>query len=764
MSYGLPGLLPLQAGKLQWRGTRFPAFLANGDKKDTADEPAGDYKTSKTVSFSNESACAARLFAHSHNELLTLPEENAAKIVRRNPMRFLPRFGLAGAATIAMASILVLALGAVALTNDALIQEQIAGEAVHRQDASLRIAATIMERDIPGLKVSWGKNGDVERITANDLPGGFASHAMIDSIGRMTGQTATLFTLDEASKGFIRRTTNVMKPDGSRAVGTPLDPKGTVLPVVSRGETYRGETTILDVPYYTIYQPVFSPAGKVIGIVYAGVRSAEIKGMADRFAMSIGITAGAALLVAIALMVVFMRRILGPLPRLTEAAGALANGRNDVNIPYRHLKNELGAMAQALEVFRVNALAKLDLERRADAERQNHEAERLSGLKEREASAAERSISVDHLADALTRLSQGDLTIRIDKPFPAELERLRTDFNGSIDNLSKAFARLRGEAATVAESGAEMRISAAELSSRTEQQAASLEETAAALDEMTATVRTAAERAREASGVAADTQHSTEASARVVSNAVEAMGRIEKAANEISTIINVIDEIAFQTNLLALNAGVEAARAGEAGKGFAVVAQEVRELAQRSATAAKDIKALITKSGEEVAGGVKLVSQTGEALTTISGQVNRINGLIGAIATSSGEQSAGLQDINAAVNRMDQFTQKNAAMVEETTAVTHKLAESASTLSELLSGFRVVGGAEWAERMRSLHNPVAEKPAAAAAPQAHRLQSTAKAAPRPAPSPARSLQGKLAGSFSSATATNTAVNADWEEF
>ncbi|MET0747220.1 MAG: methyl-accepting chemotaxis protein, partial [Rhizobium sp.] len=227
----------------------------------------------------------------------------------------------------------------------------------------------------------------------------------------------------------------------------------------------------------------------------------------------------------------------------------------------------------------------------------------------------------------------------------------------------------------------------------------------------------------------------------VVRNAVDAMGRIEQASREISQIINVIDEIAFQTNLLALNAGVEAARAGEAGKGFAVVAQEVRELAQRSATAAKDIKALITKSGGEVQAGVRLVQETGEALSEIETRVLAINDHIHSIATSAREQSTGLQEVNIAINQMDQVTQQNAAMVEETSAATHKLTGEADSLVRLVSGFKVTGARN--------------------APVVARVESH-----RPVQSPARKMMGTVARAMSGSRggAAAQAASQEWEEF
>ena len=226
-----------------------------------------------------------------------------------------------------------------------------------------------------------------------------------------------------------------------------------------------------------------------------------------------------------------------------------------------------------------------------------------------------------------------------------------------------------------------------DLSRRTEQQAASLEETAAALEQITATVARSAEGATEAGGVVRGAQSEAVDGQAVVGRAIAAMGEIERSSSEIGAIIGVIDEIAFQTNLLALNAGVEAARAGDAGRGFAVVASEVRALAQRSASAAKEIKTLITESGRQVGAGVALVGDTGHALERIAGQIQRLTVIAEEIAASSHEQSSGLQQVNIAVNQMDQVTQQNAAMVEESTAASHALASDAVELDRMMGQF-----------------------------------------------------------------------------
>ncbi|MGL3606444.1 methyl-accepting chemotaxis protein [Rhizobium sp. G187] len=301
----------------------------------------------------------------------------------------------------------------------------------------------------------------------------------------------------------------------------------------------------------------------------------------------------------------------------------------------------------------------------------------------------ERVGNVDRLAASLKAMSEGDLSRPISEPFLPALEKLRQDFNLASGKLRETLQTILSNAGTIAAASQQIQSASGELAKRTEQQAASVEETAAALEEITTTVSDSSHRAQDAGQMVRRTKDSAEHSGHVVGQAVDAMGKIEHSSAEISNIIGVIDEIAFQTNLLALNAGVEAARAGEAGKGFAVVAQEVRELAQRSAKAAKEIKTLITASNEHVKSGVNLVGETGRALEDIVRQVTEVDGNVAAIVEASKEQAVGLKEINTAVNTIDQGTQQNAAMVEETTAAAFSLAREAQQLFALLGQFNI---------------------------------------------------------------------------
>ncbi|WP_313196846.1 methyl-accepting chemotaxis protein [Rhizobium sp.] len=443
-------------------------------------------------------------------------------------------------------------------------------------------------------------------------------------------------------------------------------------------------------------------------------------------------------------MLIAQKGVTTPMARLRERMASLAAGETEAEIDGLDRRDEIGQMAEAVAIFRDNALERQRLEQEADDNRSLSEKERIEREAAKAREAADVKYAVDNLAEALNQLSNGDVSYRIEQPFTGTLDGVRNDFNSSASKLQEALEQVAGNARSIEAGSAEIRSAADDLAKRTEQQAASVEETAAALEEITTTVKDAARRATEAGSLVTRTRQGAEKSGEVVRSAVKAMEEIERSSGEIGNIIGVIDDIAFQTNLLALNAGVEAARAGEAGKGFAVVAQEVRELAQRSANAAKEIKTLITASNHQVQNGVHLVGETGKALEMIVAEVQEINRHVAAIVESAQEQSSGLQQINTAVNTMDQDTQKNAAMVEEQTAASHGLARDVASLNALLAQFRLSGASS--ERSARVST---------------KSVRSAQVDETPTTSPARALGRKLAGAFSG----NTALKSDsWEEF
>jgi methyl-accepting chemotaxis protein len=396
------------------------------------------------------------------------------------------------------------------------------------------------------------------------------------------------------------------------------------------------------------------------------------------------------------LIYVTRRNVSALLARITRGMDQVGEGRLDETVPGLSRGDDIGRMARRVDQFRVAAIEKRALEQQAEQHRAAAEAARQRQEAEREAAAARQTFVVESVARGLHKLSEGDLLFRLEAPFQADYEMLRTDFNTAMDKMRDVMQSIVGSAQAVRSATSEITSASDDLSRRTEQQAASLEETAAALDEITQTVRRASESAQAAQTLVGTTQDDAETSSHVVRETVDAMGSIEASSKQISNIIGVIDEIAFQTNLLALNAGVEAARAGDAGRGFAVVATEVRALAQRSADAAKEIKALISASGQQVETGVRLVDETGQTLTRISERVAQLNQLVRSIASSAKEQATALSEVNVAVNQMDQVTQQNAAMVEEATAASHGLAGEAEGLTQLVAQFRierVTGGA-----------------------------------------------------------------------
>lgn len=423
-----------------------------------------------------------------------------------------------------------------------------------------------------------------------------------------------------------------------------------------------------------------------------------------------------------------VRSITKPAGGLTEAMTRLADNDTTVEVPGTERGDEMGAMARAVEVFKENALAKITLEEEqqaaSEAERRREEKERahqgavMAEVSEVIEAAATGDLgrridlggkegfllslcqgvnslvsmtesTLKDMAGVLEGLAHGDLTHRIEADYEGLFGRLKDDMNGTVNKLFETVTRINQGSDEIANAAREVAAGSTDLSERTEQQASSLEETAASMEELSGTVKQNAANAQDAKRLAAETWEKAFSGSDVVGQAVAAMERIEGSSRKIGEIVGLIEEIAFQTNLLALNAAVEAARAGDAGKGFAVVAQEVRDLAQRSSQASKEIKSLIAKSSEEVQSGANLVKGAGGTLADIVNSVKKVADLVAEIASASQEQASGITEVNTAVSHMDDMTQRNAALVEESTAAAQSLQEQAQELTRLMNFFKV---------------------------------------------------------------------------
>jgi methyl-accepting chemotaxis protein len=446
-------------------------------------------------------------------------------------------------------------------------------------------------------------------------------------------------------------TTNVRKADGSRVVGTRLAAGPVYDRVLDEGKTYRGSATIFDKPHFAIYEPILAD-GEVIGILFVGK------------------------------------------PRLATA------GQQTTQVSAARSSDEIGRMREAMRELGQAAKAREIAEQEAAEQRQEardaqrrlrasqHDTQRRMD-DERARNTQQQTDMVNALARGLAKLSGGDLTASLSDGFTASSAQIRDDFNVAVARLRDAIGSIVAATREVAGAAGEISGSTTDLAQRTEEQAASLEQTSAAMEQISATAKKNAENAEQANQSARGASDIAERSGQVVGRTIDAMAKIEASSRKIADIIGVIDEIARQTNLLALNAAIEAARAGEAGRGFVVVASEVRSLAQRSSQAAKDIKDLITNSNGEVREGVDLVNQAGSALTEIIASIQEVANVVREIASASSEQSGGIAQVNNALSQMDEITQQNSALVEQSAAAAKMLETQAAAMSAKAGMFRI---------------------------------------------------------------------------
>jgi methyl-accepting chemotaxis protein len=406
------------------------------------------------------------------------------------------------------------------------------------------------------------------------------------------------------------------------------------------------------------------------------------------FYMLIAIAATACV-VGIAGTVFVHRTVIMLFTRMRTAMVELAAGNFQVEFQGAERHDEIGDFARAFQSFKDAAMERISFEQEASEQRERLDAERSQTEAARAKQAAEQAQAMQTLADALEQLSHGDLTIRLPDDFSESFKQVKGDFDAAVARLNDTITSITSATREVSSAAAEISSSTTDLSQRTETQAATLEQTTASMEQISATVKKNAENARQANTLTQATREVADRGGQVVSDAVTAMARIEQSSHKIADIIGVIDEIARQTNLLALNAAVEAARAGDAGRGFAVVASEVRSLAQRSSEAAKGIKDLIANSSHEVQGGVELVNRAGTSLKEIVGSIKQVATIVADIAEASHQQSIGIDQINKALNQMDEVTQQNSALVEENAATAKTLEHQAGAMNERVDFFQI---------------------------------------------------------------------------
>jgi len=507
----------------------------------------------------------------------------------------------------------------------------------------------LLRKSVPETKFAIDGTGRVSRVTMKEIPP-FDSHDMIDEIGKVTGETATVFKWENDSKDFWRKTTNIIKGDGKRAVGTPLGQKGRVYPVLTSGKTYNGEATILGKDYYTIYEPIFDTAGKVIGILYAGVLKSNVDSTLWTIINGVLVASLVASIVGLLIAFVAMRFMISPLPRLSRRMASIAEGDFSVEIPYGKRGEEIGDMSRALEVFKKNAMEKEELERDR-VQQQKNTAEEQARVR----------------------------------------EELAKDFEGNLSGLvkqvSEAANTMQKTAGGMAENAQQALRGTAEANGSSGQATKSVDTVSAAAEELASSIQEISRQVSRSSEI-------TTSAVEQASGTRTQMEGLVSAAQRVGEVVELISDIAEQTNLLALNATIEAARAGDAGKGFSVVASEVKNLANQTAKATEEISQQIadmqsaTSGAEQAIGGIaQVIEQINEIASGIASAVEQQGAATKEIAGSITEASRSVSETSSQISLVEGSVNETSSSSQEVLTASDALNKLAETLQGQVTQF-----------------------------------------------------------------------------
>jgi methyl-accepting chemotaxis protein len=678
-----------------------------------------------------------------------------------------------GIAGLVLMSIVITVL-AYSASNYLALRQQSVEQAVAAQRSAMKAAATVLEQRLPGTAVTWADDGGLTAIQGYALPF-FHDTKAVDAVSRVTGGSVVIFGYDAGAKKFVAKSSSFPSADGKREINFEIDPATPAYAALTTPTPYYGDVDLLGTHFHGAFEPFTSLSGDLVGAFFVGSSSALDEVQANS-SLPMMATIGVTLLVVLGgISLLLSRMITKPIPRLAKAMEQISSGDYETVVPYTEKGNEVGGMARTVEVFRENGLrvsqmteaeaariiadqanrqammAELqnafgqvvdaaiagDFTRQVEVEFPDPELNALAASVNNLVATFNRGVS--EIGVVLGAMADTDLTLRMEGDYEGAFAKLKSDTNAVADKLSDVVTQLRGTSRALKTATGEILSGANDLSERTTKQAATIEETSAAMEQLAATVLQNADRARDASVNAGAVTRTAEEGGQVMDQATAAMEKITQSSAKISNIIGMIDDIAFQTNLLALNASVEAARAGDAGKGFAVVAVEVRRLAQSAASASADVKVLIEQSANEVRSGSRLVGDAAGKLKAMLEAARGNNGLLESIARESREQASSIEEVNTAVRTMDEMTQHNAALVEQTNAAIEQTEAQASELDRIVDVFVI------AEQDTPIRR--AAPPAPAASSGARGLQERLKVAAR-----------------SYVTHGNAAVDKDWAEF